>query len=32
MSDRALDGRTQPIYLSIEFLLPIKQFPRLVAS
>ena len=29
MSDRALDGRTQPIYLGIEFLLPVKQFPAL---
>ena len=29
MSDRALDRRTQPIYLGIEFLLPVKQFPAL---
>src|ERR1035437_8279508 len=29
VSDRALDGRTQPIYLGIEFLLPVKQFPAL---
>ena len=29
MSDRALDWGTQPIYLGIEFLLPVKQFPAL---
>ena len=29
MSDRALDRRTQLIYLGIEFLLPVKQFPAL---
>jgi len=29
VSDRALDWRTQPIYLGIEFLLPVKQFPAL---
>jgi hypothetical protein len=29
VSDRALYGRTQPIYLGIEFLLPVKQFPAL---
>jgi len=27
MSDRALDRRAQPVYLSIEFLLPVKQLP-----
>ena len=27
MSDRALDRRTQLVYLDIEFLLPIEQFP-----
>src|SRR5271165_6717755 len=27
MSDRALDRGTQPIYLGVEFLLPVKQFP-----
>jgi hypothetical protein len=29
VSDRALDWHTQPIYLGIEFLLPVKQFPTL---
>jgi hypothetical protein len=29
VSDRALDWRTQSIYLRIEFLLPVKQFPAL---
>src|SRR5229473_8597939 len=27
MSNRALDRGTQPVYLGIEFLLPVKQFP-----
>ena len=27
MSDCALDRCTQPTYLGIEFLLPVKQFP-----
>src|ERR1035438_2212643 len=29
VSDRTLDWRTQPVYLGIEFLLPVKQFPAL---
>ena len=29
MSDRALNWGAQPIYLGIEFLLPVKQFPAL---
>ena len=29
MSDRTLDRRAQPVYLDIEFLLPVKQLPAL---
>ena len=29
MSDRALDRGAQPVYLCIEFLLPVKQLPAL---
>ncbi len=29
MSDRALDGGAQPVYLGVEFLLPVKQIPAL---
>ena len=29
MGDRALDWRAQPVYLGVEFFLPVKQLPAL---